>query len=170
MLYLRITFLFHIPSITLDSPDVYLFCLIGYGHMTTKDGFEMSGYFRDGKAKGPGRFTAPNGERFCGVWNKNSKRHGRGILVKAPAEDGSDGGVRKQLIEIYDDGKLLKRMNATGAPASATHWLPCAPAEYGSATPYVFPDAAPLTRRGMRYDIINRNNALSSIAPTNLPS
>mmetsp|Transcript_6753 Transcript_6753/g.12768 ORF Transcript_6753/g.12768 Transcript_6753/m.12768 type:complete len:581 (-) Transcript_6753:87-1829(-) len=86
----------------------------GWGKMTTTDGFEMRGFFHGGKAQGPGRFTAPNGDTFFGNWNEEHKRHGNGLAVKA------DG---KRLIESYDaSGKLLKRVRQNAPKPGIIRW------------------------------------------------
>jgi len=88
----------------------------GYGRMTTKEGFRVEGFFKDGKNQGEGLFCAPNGDRAYGQWNKNHKRHGKFLSIRA-----SDAVV---CVEEYDDGKMLKKVKRRPPAASALHWLP----------------------------------------------
>jgi hypothetical protein len=88
----------------------------GFGVMTTKEGFRVEGLFKDGKNQGEGLFVAPNGDRAYGQWNKNHRRHGKFVSIRA-----SDGTV---LVEEYDDGKMLKKVKRRPPAASTLHWLP----------------------------------------------
>lgn len=85
----------------------------GFGEMVTKEGFNMTGYFKDGKAQGRGCFKAPNGDEFFGEWNANHKRHGSGMFLRAD---------KQRFIERYDDGKLLKRTKIGSPPAGKISW------------------------------------------------
>lgn len=71
---------------------------------------------QDGKSQGEGIFKAPNGDLFLGQWNKNHKRHGKGLSIRA-----SDGTI---CTEEYEDGKLLKKVKRRAPAASTLHWLP----------------------------------------------
>jgi len=129
----------------------------GYGVMTDKEGFEMAGYFINGKHQGPGRFSAPNGEVFYGTWNANHKRDGRFYSIKvAAASSGASAGAgadaaadssasasnKIHYIETYKDGELIKRVRAVVPSASNTHWNPSPPQEFASTHPYPFPRAS----------------------------
>lgn len=85
----------------------------GFGQLMTKEGFQMRGYFIDGKAQGRGRFLAPNGDLFYGNWNETHKRHGPGLSRRAD-------GTRR--IEKYDNGKLLKRIKPTKPKPGKIAW------------------------------------------------
>jgi hypothetical protein len=96
--------------------------------LTTKEGFEMAGYFHDGKTRGPGCFTAPNGDRFYGTWNEAHKRDGNFLAIRDV--DNPEGP--KQSIEVYDDGQLVKRMKPAKRTHATVQWMPVAPLEYGA--------------------------------------
>jgi hypothetical protein len=104
--------------------------------MVTADGFEMLGYFRQGKTQSLGRFTAPNGDKFYGCWNEKYHREGAGLFIK--------GDEDKQLIEIYTDGELKKRIRMARKLSNTMYWLPTPPVEFGCGSPA----AAPCPRHG----------------------
>ncbi|GAB5371792.1 hypothetical protein AAMO2058_001610200 [Amorphochlora amoebiformis] len=86
----------------------------GYGRMRTKGGFEVTGYFINGKNIGPGIFKAPNGDTFYGKWNDDFKREGYHMKVTPSG---------KLQLHSFQDGKL-KRVIAPRKPSgSKTHWL-----------------------------------------------
>lgn len=61
----------------------------------------MRGYFKNGKAQGPGRFTAPGLDVFYGEWNTQSKRHGKGLSINLK--------TNREALCVYDNGKITKR-------------------------------------------------------------
>jgi len=91
----------------------------------------MAGYFHEGKTRGPGCFTAPNGDRFYGSWNENHKRDGSFLALRDV--DNTEGA--KQLIEVYDDGQLSKRLKPAKRTHATVQWMPVAPPEFGDESP-----------------------------------
>ncbi len=86
----------------------------GYGRMRTSQGFEMIGYFLNGKNTGPGIFVAPNGDTFYGSWDEYHKRQGKFMAIF------KDKSIAK--LEVYKDGKLAKRIKPRRPAATKTHW------------------------------------------------
>ena len=85
----------------------------GYGKMVNNDAFVVEAYWQHGKVNGSGRLVAPNGDIFYGDW-KQHKRFGRGIQFRA--------ADRLYLVELYDDGKLTKRMRRAEQKKDRLHW------------------------------------------------
>jgi hypothetical protein len=99
-----------------DDPKSYSTQAYGYGRLETKDNFVQQGHFKDNKAIGQGIFAAPNGDLFYGHWNSNHKRDGKGLFIRA-----SD---KTQLVENYEDGKLIKRVKRRPINKESTpHWI-----------------------------------------------
>jgi hypothetical protein len=94
----------------------------GYGTMRTKEGFEMTGFFLNGKGADL-CITDPEENLFFGKWVQSTpergqtqnQRHGRCLSIKR------DG---KQLIEEYEHGKQLKRTKRREVDGKKDHWLP----------------------------------------------
>ena len=52
----------------------------GQGVVTSPDGYEYVGEFKDGKWEGQGTFTVSDGTKYVGEF-KNGKNHGQGTLT-----------------------------------------------------------------------------------------